>query len=98
MRGRGRVLQRDSTGKAQRVLGTTSDITVSKEASLVYQEDAERSRAIVEATGCVIICLDTKYHILEWNRAAEKLYGWTFAEVRGKNYLKWFLPEEVREG
>jgi PAS domain S-box-containing protein len=44
----------------------------------------------------VIICLDTQFRILEWNRAAEEIYGWTRAEVRGKNYVEWFLPEEVR--
>ena len=95
--GRGRVLERDSKGKALRILGVNFDITSNKAAELFLEQAEQRARTIVDTAGCVIICLDANLCILEWNHAAEKIYGWTEAEVRGKNYVEWFLPEEVRD-
>lgn len=95
--GRGRVLERDGEGKALRVLGTNFDITLGREAERLREEKEERSRIIVDTAGCVIMCMDAKFRILEWNDAAEKIYGWSRAEVQGKNYVEWFIPEAVRE-
>lgn len=96
-RGRGRVLERNRDGKALRILGANFDITVGKEAELLLEEQEERSRIIVETAGCVIVCMDSNFRIVEWNHAAERIYGWSRAEVRGKNYVEWFIPEEARE-
>lgn len=95
--GRGRVLERDAEGKALRVLGVNFDITARKMAELALERAEGRCRTIVETTGCVVVVLDSSHRILEWNPAAERTYGWKQAEVRGKNYVEWFLPEEVRE-
>ncbi len=94
--GRGRVLERDREGKALRVLGVNFDITTNKAVELVLDQAEHRCRTIVETAGSVIICLDRNLRILEWNRAAERIYGWTDAEVRGKNYVEWYIPDEVR--
>lgn len=94
--GRGRVLERDAAGKALRVLVASYDITARKLTEQALEQAEGRSRTIIETTGCVVLCLDTAYRILEWNRAAEKLYGWRKAEVLGKDYVEWFLPKEVR--
>ena len=94
--GRGRVLERDKNGQALRVLGVNFDITSGKAAELALEQAEQRCRTIVETAESVIICLDTDLRILEWNRAAETIYGWTRAEVQGKSYVEWFLPEEGR--
>ncbi len=95
--GRGRVLERNPEGRALRVLGANFDITARKLAELALQHAEGRCRTIVETTGCVVVVIDAQYRILEWNPAAERIYGWKQAEVRGKDYVAWFLPEEVRE-
>lgn len=94
--GRGRVLARDPRGKALRVLGLNFDITERKATERALEQAEEQSRTIIETAGCAILCIDTRYRILEWNRGAEKIYGWARAEILGKNYVEWFLPEEVR--
>jgi PAS domain S-box-containing protein len=53
-------------------------------------EDAQRKserryQQIVELAGEGIIQTDEKFAITEWNRAAEKLYGWKAEEVIGRN-------------
>lgn len=94
--GRGRVLERDRDGLALRVLGVNFDITAGKRAELALEQAEQRCRIIVETAGSVIICLDPGFRILEWNRAAEELVGWPREEVRGKNFVEWFLPHAVR--
>lgn len=56
----------------------------------------ERYRAIVATADHIIIGLKSDHTIFEWNKSAEKLYGWSKKEAVGKNYLEHFLPEEAR--
>lgn len=52
--------------------------------------------ALVAAVGEAFICIDPECHILEWNRAAERTYGWAFEEVIGENLLELVVPENAR--
>ena len=78
---RGKVIERDSHGKALRMIGTQSDITARKQseealqlAALVFQNSSE-GVTITDANGT----------ILTVNPAFTKLTGYTEAEVAGKN-------------
>ena len=93
---RGRVLNRDDQGDPVRIAGTSFDITNRKLAEQQHQQAELRYHAIVETAGCVIVVLNQNFRILEWNRAAEEIYGWKRAEVWGKDYVKEFLPESDR--
>ena len=54
-------------------------------------------RCLLESSPSVIIGLTPKHRIFEWNRAAERIYGWSREEVMGKDYLETFLPKEIHE-
>jgi PAS domain S-box-containing protein len=54
-------------------------------------------RCLLETSQSVIIGLTPQCRIFEWNRAAERIYGWSREEVIGKDYLTTFLPKEIRE-
>ncbi len=54
-------------------------------------------RSLLETSPSVIIGLTPKCRIFEWNRAAERIYGWSREKVMGKDYLTTFLPKEIRE-
>jgi PAS domain S-box-containing protein len=54
-------------------------------------------RCLLETSPSVIIGLTPKCRVFEWNRAAERIYGWPREEVMGKDYLTTFLPKEIRE-
>jgi PAS domain S-box-containing protein len=54
-------------------------------------------RCLLETSPSVIIGLTPKHRIFEWNRAAERIYGWSREEVMGKNYLTTFLPKDIHE-
>lgn len=54
-------------------------------------------RTLVETAGSAIVGLTPDHKIMEWNRQAERIFGWPRGEVLGTNYLERFLPEETRD-
>ena len=54
-------------------------------------------RAVVDTAAEGVIVVDEEGAIETFNRAAERLFGFRAAEVRGRA-LAWLLPELVREG
>ena len=41
-------------------------------------------RALIEATPLAIVAIDTEENVSQWNSAAERMFGWTGAEVLGR--------------
>ncbi|HEX6049787.1 MAG TPA: PAS domain S-box protein, partial [Gemmatimonadaceae bacterium] len=56
-----------------------------------------RYRSLIETTGTVLLGIDAAGTIFEWNREAERLYGYGRHEVIGRDYYTLFLPAEVRD-
>ncbi len=52
---------------------------------------------ILEALGEAVIATDVGGTVTFWNRAAERLYGWSAAETTGKNLGNFLVSEELRE-
>lgn len=77
--------------------GVIIDISERKKTEAALVESDKRFRAFVESTESIVLYLNPEGQILEFNPAAEMLYGKTRDEVIGKNYFKLFLPEEVHE-
>ncbi|RZU52163.1 PAS domain S-box-containing protein [Krasilnikovia cinnamomea] len=55
-------------------------------------EDESMLAAIVESSGDAIISIDREGIILSWNRSAERMYGYTAAEMIGQSVLKVLPP------
>jgi PAS domain S-box-containing protein len=53
--------------------------------------------SVMAAPGTVIIWLAPDFSILDWNPAAERLFGWKREEVLGRSYANLFLPESSRD-
>lgn len=60
------------------------------------QESASRMRAILDTTVDAIITIDEHGLIESFNPAAERLFGYTAAQVRGRN-VKMLMPAPYRE-
>ena len=64
----------------------------------VTQRDRDRidrtARAVVECAADAIMALGSDRRVMVWNPAAERLFGWTAAEVVGLEAP--FVPEELR--
>ena len=69
------------------VIGLVSvnrDITEQKQIERQLRYQAQ----LLENVSDAVIAIDNDYRITSWNTAAEKLYGWTAAEVLGKHLFE----------
>jgi PAS domain S-box-containing protein len=77
---RGKV-HNDENGQPQGIIGTTRDISESKETEQLLSEQA----ALLNIATDGIFVRDFEAKILFWNQGAERIYGWENQEVLGKN-------------
>ena len=66
-----------------------------KQAEESLRQANETLQALIDHSPLAIMMLDLDNHILLWNNAAEKMYGWTAQEVLGE--FSPYLPEDKRE-
>jgi PAS domain S-box-containing protein len=79
----------DESGKPRQYMAIRADITERKRA----EETRERLAAIVESSDDAIISKDLGGIITAWNHGAEKVFGYSSAEVVGKP-LQMLMPPE----
>jgi len=71
---------RDAAGRPVRMIGAMQDITGRRRA-----EEQIRSQArLLDLAGDAIVVRSLNHEIIYWNRGAERMYGWTADEVRGR--------------
>lgn len=80
-------------GKVIRLFGTAQNIT-----DRVQTEDENRFQArLLNTIGQAAVATDPNGVVSFWNKAAEVMYGWTAAEVIGKNIMDIIPTEQTRE-
>lgn len=95
--GHGLVL-REPDGTPKRMIGVNWDITDRKSNEAALRESEARLSAIVETTPNVAIQLYSRDgRVLSWNRASERMFGFTAAEALGKTLDQLIhTPDETR--
>jgi PAS domain S-box-containing protein len=79
----------NSARKPQRMVGVTIDMSERKQAEEKIREQA----ALLDKAQDAIIVAELNEKIIYWNQSAERIYGWSAAEVIGKG-----LPEVLFHG
>ncbi len=84
----------------QLVADATHLVGVAVERELMDQalrRSEQRYRTVVETAGNAIVCLDSEGRIIEWNTAAERLFGYARTEVLGQDYAELCLLSGIRQ-
>jgi two-component system sensor histidine kinase/response regulator len=72
------------------------DLLKRHEAEETLRESEEKSRYVIESAADAIVSIDAEGAIREFNRAAERLFGYTAAEMAGEPLTR-VIPERFHE-
>ncbi|HRQ66738.1 MAG TPA: PAS domain S-box protein, partial [Xanthomonadaceae bacterium] len=79
------------------VTATVQDVTAQEQARLRLVESEARHRGIVEASLDGIVTIDADGRIIEFNPAAERIFGRTREQAIGRELAELVIPEPLRE-
>ena len=82
----GRAIRDPVWGNLVELVTASRDIDARKEAESALRASDEFIRALFDSSPVAIIATDMSLTVVQWNGAAERLFGWTAEEVIGKPY------------
>src|SRR5215831_12449557 len=87
---------RDARGRAVGFAKITRDITERRQAQQALYESERKFRLLVDAVrDCAIYMLDPSGVIVNWNSGAERLKGYSAAEIVGQHFSCFYPPEQI---
>lgn len=87
----------DEHGEVIGGVAIVRDITNRKLIEASALDDHKRLAFHVENTPLAVIEWDNEFKVLRWSPAAQRLFGWTAAEVIGKRFSDWqfVVPDDI---
>jgi two-component system CheB/CheR fusion protein len=75
------------------------DITAMRKVEERLRAEEARMRLVFESTqDYAIMMLDTEGLVTNWNQGAQRLFGFTAAEIMGRSFVELYTPEDRAEG
>ncbi len=93
---RGRV-ERSADGRAVRLPSVLVDTTDQRAAEAQLRASENRSRAIIDTAIDAVLLMDARGAVVDWNPAAERIFGWKREEILGAELAAHIIPERLRE-
>lgn len=88
---------KDEEGNIIGVLGIFYDITERKKAEEVIRKDRDFAKSLVETAQAIILVLDARGRIVEFNPYMEEISGYKIEEVAGRDWFSTLLPKRDRK-
>jgi phosphoserine phosphatase RsbU/P len=86
----------DREGKLLKWRGVDRDITARKHFQDALVDSEKRTRLIIENSLSAIVLMDSYGIITDWNRRAEKMFGWAAQEAIGQRLDDLIIPARFR--
>jgi PAS domain S-box-containing protein len=86
-----------SGGQRPRLIGTMTDIDMRKAAETALRESEARQQAILNSALDGIVIVDEKGHVLQFNPAAEAMFGRRQADAAGQPMHELIVPPHHRQ-
>lgn len=83
-------------GKLIKWRGADRDITAKKHFQDALIDSEKRTRLIIESSMNAIVIMDAGGNIIDWNRRAEKMFGWSHDEAVGRPLKDLIIPPQFR--
>ena len=90
------VLVRDEAGEPLCMQGYILDITERKEREAALRQSEARMRAMLDAALDAVVTIDTSGAIIEFNPAAERIFGYARDAVVGRQMVDLLVPPALR--
>ena len=76
--------------------GVFTDVTEQHVTQAALEASEERFRTVIETASDAFVGMDERGLIVEWNRKAEDLFGWSKSEAIGRRLAETIIPERYR--
>lgn len=87
-----------SSGNGDKILHAVwRDISVRKKAEMELKNSQKRLSSHLDNTPLAAIFWDENFKVIDWNKTAEKIFGFTKSEVLGKHANDLIIPEELKD-
>jgi PAS domain S-box-containing protein len=87
---------RDTTGEVVAALSITRDITQRQHAELELERVANDLTQLIDTANAPIFGIDASGLVNEWNQTAERITGYSKADVMGQPLVKKFITEDYQ--
>jgi PAS domain S-box-containing protein len=88
---------KDKRGRVIGISGIARDVTESKQLQEERDQLLARMRLQIERLPLAYVVVDKDNRVLDWNPAAEKIFGFTKAEVLGQQMFERLVPQPMSE-
>lgn len=87
----------DAHGEVGGHVGTVMDISEAIAARESLKDESRFVDAVIDVAGALFCVFDPEGRFLRFNRACELLSGYTFAEIRGRPFYEFLIPDSEIE-
>jgi PAS domain S-box-containing protein len=88
---------RNESGELRYAIGIIEDVTARRRAEQELLEGTERYAALIETARDAFVSIDEQSVIVDWNRQAERIFGWPREEAIGRKMPDLIMPPEHRQ-